>query len=945
MAEAGSAYDLKAGDRVCCLYDDETERRQLLLDLTVDARRSCEKVLWIGGASPPIEVTHPEERRSVMTWQEMLLHGTQPDLDAAVELLKAESKSAAAEGYAGLRLLVDLGEVGRIPELAGSLGELAVRLQEWSAPQSGVVAAVLDVRQLSALQLLSVLSRYAKILAGGKVHANPFYLPNAGDARDLFPTEALRQWLRSSISEGRDEVAIGENDARYKLLFENSNDLISIHDVDGVTRYASAAVQFLLGYRNSEVIGRPFDDFVHPEDAAALRRALREVLEGQSPPLIRYRVRCRDGDYIWFESSGRGVVEKGRNHVKEILVISRDVTRHVAAEGALRRAKEFAERLIETANVMIVGLDSVGRVEIFNAAAESVTGYCKADILGRSWFETVVPSDRYPDAWKVFQEWQSSDFTQPLTREGAIVTKDGEERFVSWRNNRIEEEGRFAGTISFGMDITERRRAEQKLSLSDSILANVAAVVLVSDSLGRVTYASPSVKPILGYEPSELLGDGWWERMYPERSQREWERQFVLHSVESKFPAASEPYERVVHHKNGQPRWIAWQDTMGADGSIIGVGHDITRRKTAEEQLQKVMHAVEQSPSSVVITDIHGRIEYVNPKFTEVTGYSREEALGRNPRILKSGEMSPQEYSAMWKTLTAGREWRGEFHNRRKDGGLFWEFASISPIKNDRGEITHYVAIKEDITERKSLELQLQQSQKMQAIGTLAGGIAHDFNNLLTAINGYSELILSRLPESDPLRATLEEIHKAGKRAANLTRQLLAFSRRQIMLPRVIDLNVAISELNAMLCRLLGETIELVTELDPSLGRIKADRGQIEQVIVNLAVNARDAMPGGGRLTITTSNLEVNRIAASRLAGMQPGSYVVVAISDTGCGISPDVKPHIFEPFFTTKEVGKGTGLGLSTAYGIVKQSGGYIYCSSEVDRGTTFRVYLPRVE
>ncbi|MFH1572521.1 MAG: PAS domain S-box protein, partial [Acidobacteriota bacterium] len=529
--------------------------------------------------------------------------------------------------------------------------------------------------------------------------------------------------------------------------------------------------------------------------------------------------------------------------------------------------------------------------------------------------------------------------------ENPIITKSGEERYISWQNSRIERDGRFAGTLSFGMDITERKRTEQRLLLSDQILKNVAAVVLMADATGRVTYASPSALAIFGYAPDELMGDGWWNLMCPDPTERERERQFVLHSVESKFPVSSEPYERLLRHKHGEPRWIAWQDAVGPDGSIIGVGHDITRRKIAEEQLQKVMHAVEQSPSSVVITDAEGRIEYVNPKFTEVTGYSNEEVLGQNPRLLKSGEMTQEQYRALWETITGGEEWRGEFHNRRKDGELFWEMASISPVKDSRGEITHFVAIKEDITHRKNLELQLRQSQKMEAVGTLAGGIAHDFNNLLTAINGYSELVWDKLPDSDPLREIVAEIRKAGDRAAGLTRQLLAFSRKQVMRPIPFNINDVVRELEHLLRRVLGENIELITKLDPRLGKIKADPGQVEQVIVNLAVNARDAMPAGGRLVIETSNTTINRIMARKYPGMVSGGYALISMTDNGCGIIPEVQPHIFEPFFTTKEVGKGTGLGLSTAYGIIKQSGGYIYFSSFEGRGTTFRVYLPRIE
>ncbi|MGH9945533.1 MAG: ATP-binding protein, partial [Pyrinomonadaceae bacterium] len=255
------------------------------------------------------------------------------------------------------------------------------------------------------------------------------------------------------------------------------------------------------------------------------------------------------------------------------------------------------------------------------------------------------------------------------------------------------------------------------------------------------------------------------------------------------------------------------------------------------------------------------------------------------------------------------------------------------------------LGVARDVTERKGLEEQLRQAQKMEAVGRLAGGVAHDFNNLLTAITGYSDLSLRRLADNPAVRRNLEEVKKAAERAAGLTRQLLAFSRKQVLQPKVIVLNDVIHDMNKMLQRLIGEDVELRAELDPRLGRVKADPGQIEQVIMNLSVNARDAMPLGGRLTIATANATLTAEDARRHHYVQPGAYVLLSITDTGCGMDEETRKHIFEPFFTTKEVGKGTGLGLSTVYGIVKQSGGYVWADSEIGRGTTFRIYFPRVE
>jgi two-component system cell cycle sensor histidine kinase/response regulator CckA len=355
--------------------------------------------------------------------------------------------------------------------------------------------------------------------------------------------------------------------------------------------------------------------------------------------------------------------------------------------------------------------------------------------------------------------------------------------------------------------------------------------------------------------------------------------------------------------------------------------------------------AIEQGAEAIYITDLDGTIQYVNPSFQRITGYSREDAVGHKPGILNSGKQDEAFYREMWETLARGDVWQGHLINRRKDGTLYRQDATISPVRDASGAIVSYVCAARDVTRERELEEQLRQSQKMEAVGQLAGGVAHDFNNLLTAIMGNSELLLARMEKDDPRRIDLEEIRKAGARAASLTRQLLAFSRRQVMEPVMLDLNSVVESVAKMIERLIGEQVELTTSLDRELGQVHIDPGQIEHVIINLAVNARDAMPEGGRLLIETANAELDEAYVSSHAPVQAGSYVMLAISDTGVGMDEATCARVFEPFFTTKESGKGTGLGLSTVYGIIKQSDGYIWVYSEPGQGTTFKIYLPRVE
>jgi len=369
-------------------------------------------------------------------------------------------------------------------------------------------------------------------------------------------------------------------------------------------------------------------------------------------------------------------------------------------------------------------------------------------------------------------------------------------------------------------------------------------------------------------------------------------------------------------------------------------------QQTTEQSLRKLLRAVEQSADMVMVVNRKGIIEYVNPAFEALTGYQREEACGKTPRILKSGEQGPEIYQDMWKKMLAGNVYRGILINRKKSGELFYVEESISPVRDAADVITHFISNGRDLTERLRLEERLLQSQKMDAIGNLAGGVAHDFNNLLTIITSYSELALDSVPRNSPLDSKLQEILSAARRAAELTRQLLAFSRKQPQALRVADLNQVIAGIAKTLPRLIGEDIEFTFMPGEELGRVRVDPLQIEQILMNLAANARDAMPQGGHLRIETSDLRLeNPPPELKQACVPPGRYALISVTDDGSGISPEHLAHIFEPFYTTKPAGKGTGLGLATVYGIVKQNKGFIWAFSEPRMGgAVFHVYLPCV-
>ena len=410
-----------------------------------------------------------------------------------------------------------------------------------------------------------------------------------------------------------------------------------------------------------------------------------------------------------------------------------------------------------------------------------------------------------------------------------------------------------------------------------------------------------------------------------------------------------------IRDLNGQELWVQTDKVpvFDQDGKVRGIVvmcQDITERRRDEQTLRLLNSAVLQSKEAILITDADldlpgPRVVFVNPAFTWMTGYTAEEIIGKTPRILQGPQTDKTVLSRLRKDLESGQEFAGETINYRKNGQQFDLEWQIAPIRNPDGITTHYLAIQRDITVRKRFEAQLFQSQKMETVGKLAGGVAHEFNSILTAIIGQSEILIDDLPEGTPLAESAAEINKAAGRAAILTRQLLAYGRKQLLQPEPLDLNLIVANMEGVFHHLMGGSVD--TQIAPAsdLQAVLADAGQVEQVIMNMIINARDAMPNGGKLTLETANVSFDQESVARYPELKPGDYVMLAISDTGTGMSAEVKARLFEPFFSTKEVGHGTGLGLSTCYGIIKQSGGHISVYSEQARGSTFKIYLPQVE
>jgi PAS domain S-box-containing protein len=616
-----------------------------------------------------------------------------------------------------------------------------------------------------------------------------------------------------------------------------------------------------------------------------------------------------------------------------------DADRKGALE-ALRTNEEHLRLVVDHSPAGIAMLDRDMMYLVASPRWMKDYGLGDRSVVGRSHYE-VFPE--ISDQWKEIHRRCLAGAVE-RNEEDSFPRADGTLDWVRWEIRPWHDRrAKIGGIIIFSELITERKRAEERFQATFEQAA-VGIAHVAPD--GRWLLVNQRLCDILGYTKEELLAKTLQDLTHPD------DLQTALDHIRQILEGTIQTYslEKRFFKKDQSIVWISLTRSLvripsGTPDYFITVIEDISRRKKAEEALKateaRLSSLSDANLIGILVADLQGQILDANAAFLKMIGYSKEEmASGKVPWA----EMTPPEYRpfreqalSQLKATGVATPWEREYI--RKDGSRVFALVGGSMIK---GSADTCVAFVLDLSERKRLEEQLRQSQRMEVVGRLAGGVAHDFNNLLTPIMGYSEIILSRLAENDPLREDLEEIRRSGARAAALTRQLLAFSRKQVLQPKVLDLNGLISDAAKLLRRLIGEDVTLHLSLEPASGRVKVDPGQLEQVLMNLAVNARDAMPRGGRLTIETANVQLDQGYASKHADVIPGPYVLVAVSDTGTGMDKETMSRLFEPFFTTKEKGKGTGLGLATVHGIIKQSKGHIWVYSEPGRGTTFKVYLP---
>lgn len=722
---------------------------------------------------------------------------------------------------------------------------------------------------------------------------------------------------------------------RYEVLAKSTPDVILlVRRTDGRILDANKAAENAYGYARSQLLEKTIFDLNAaqvPEavwnqmDKANLDGVPFETLHSRSDG-ARFSVEVRSHDLIM-----------GSERVSVCIV--RDLLERKQAEEAFHQSQARLKAAFENLPFDFWVCDASGRYVIQNPACVERWG----NVIGLRPEDVNVPEETL-SVWKA---------NNSRAMSGQVVVGEVEYHHNGERLNffniltPIREGDRIEGYSGINVDITDRKAAEKELLESEEryrLLVEQSPVAIVVHSNWKLVYINGATLKLSAADSADqLLGKSILEFIHPDYQGAALDHVVVTLAGEKRMQPAELKFLRV----DGSTALVEVTSApivyLGKP-AIQSVIHDISERKRIEDRLRLQSAALNTAANAIVITDREGKIEWVNPSFERLTGYHASEAIGTDiSYIVKSGKQDKMFYKEMWDTILSGRVWHGQLINRRRDGALYSEEMTITPVSNDEGTITHFVAIKEDITQRKSLEEELAQAQKLDAIGKLAGGVAHDYNNILGVVLGYGELIKNKLHDDEPIRHHLDGIIAAARRGSDLTKQLLSFARGEAVSPKVVNLNSAIESIKKMLQRIIGENLELVFRPEMGIWNVKIDPTQLDQILVNLATNARDAVDDIGTITIETSNVLANEAFVRDHADAATGEYVKIVFSDTGKGMDEKVVSEIFEPFFTTKPKGRGTGLGLAMVYEIVRQNKGIIEVHSEPGAGTTFNIYFPR--
>ena len=746
-----------------------------------------------------------------------------------------------------------------------------------------------------------------------------------------------------------------ESEERWLSLTNNTNDIIQILDANGTILYINRVYH---PHGMGDVVGKSIYEFLSSDDTEIAQEAIRRLRAGEGTQNLEVEVCFTKEASAPFDARFVPILDNGE--VVNIIIVARDISEQKATENELRLQALVLNQIQDRVTVT----DLSGTITYVNDAEVKSLGYPREELIGASVEKFGDDPERGATQQEIIEEALRNGHWR-----GEVVNYDnnGNEVILDSRIQVVHDEsGRKIALCGISTDITEQKRAEKELRLQSLVLNQITDRVTVTDLNGVITYANNADVEAIGYSREELIGSsvekfgddpkrGATQKEIVEKTLRDghWHGE-IVNTTRTGDEIIVDCRTQMVYDENGNK--IA----------LCGIANDITQRKRDEEELSSTKRmleaAIAQSPAGILIADAPDvTIRIANKAALDIRGGDSSVLTGINvsqhtekwQTFLPDGSPCPPGQLPLSRAVLKGEIIRNEEHIiRDNEGNNHWVNSNAAPIRDSEGNIVAGIVMFQDVTERKqaeetreNLEKQLRQAQKMEAIGQLAGGVAHDFNNLLQVILGYGEIALMNTQIDSAVCKNLDVMMKAGHRAETLVRQLLAFSRRQVLDMKDVDLNDITADLLKMIRRVIGEHITLNTVSCHNLGLVRADPGQIEQILMNLCVNARDAMPDGGSITIETDNVSLDEEFCRNHAWAEPGDYALLIVSDTGCGMSQDILSNIFDPFFTTKGVGEGTGLGLSTVYGLVRQHQGLIDVESEVGKGTTFRIYLPLID
>lgn len=769
--------------------------------------------------------------------------------------------------------------------------------------------------------------------------------------------------IRNVTDRKNAQNALIKSEEYYREITTNSSDVLFIVDEKGIMTYVSPSVERYLGYRPKELMGKSALDFILPDEQERARENYREALKTTEVSLQnRFRVRHKNGEDVIMEGVGKNLL----NHpaIAGFVMNARDVTDRIRAEEALKENEKLFRLITDNVRDVVWIMDMNLNITWMAPSVEKMRGFTVEELKSMPLEKHLTPAslqnvngliDKYLSS--EIESIRDEDIMLEMTlefirREGATI----------WADTIItvlrDGQGKPTGLLGVARDTTEKRKMEDVLRESERkyrlLTEKMSDVVWILDMNMRTVYVTPSIEPILGFTQEERMQQTIEQQLTPESLLLARERMTGQMDLEKQGQIDPEMKATLIlqyYHKDGSTRWMetvtsGLRNEQGILTGLHGVSKNITERKKAEDALRKSEERYraifENTGTANIIVAEDTTIMMANKNFADLCGYTKEELEGKiswTVFVHKDDLEQMEKYHRMRRLMDGDAPASYEFRAITRRGDILNLYLSASMIPETKESVISMI----DLTQNKQLETQLIQAQKMESVGRLAGGVAHDFNNMLSVIIGNTEMALKNLDRSDPLYKTLQDVLNAGMRSADLTRQLLAFARKQTVSPKVLDLNDTITGMLKMLRRLIGEHIDLGWHPGHDLWTVEMDPSQVDQLLANLIVNARDAIAEAGKILIETANTVCDESYCMDRPECIPGEYVVIAVSDDGCGMDKETLASIFEPFFTTKKEGQGTGLGLATVYGIVKQNNGFVNVYSEPDHGTTFRIYIPR--